>query len=70
MVFVVIHDFLGSYDTMKFRGLRGELIRIAFGDLIGCLVMTSVIYIFRLEQFSRLLLILFLFLYSMLIQCV
>ena len=60
VVFVVIHDFLGSYDTMKFRGLRGELIRIAFGDLIGCLVMTSVIYIFRLEQFSRLLLIMFL----------
>ena len=59
-VFVLIHYFLGGYDSLKFGGLRGELMRIALGELLGCLVMTSVIYIFRLEQFSRLLLILFL----------
>lgn len=60
VVFVAIHYFLGGYDRLKFGGLRRELMRIAFGELLGCLVMTSVIYIFRLEQFSRLLLVLFL----------
>ena len=59
-VFVLIHDLSGGYKSLKFGGLRIELLRIAVGELLGCLVMTSVIYIFRLEQFSRLLLILFL----------
>ena len=61
VVFVLIHFFLGGYDSLKFGSLRKELLRIVLGELLGCLVMTSVIYIFRLEQFSRLLLILFLF---------
>lgn len=61
VVFVLIHYFLGGYDSLKFSSLRKELLRIMLGELLGCLVMTSVIYIFRLEQFSRLLLILFLF---------
>ena len=61
VVFVLIHFFLGGYDSLKFGSPRKELLRIVLGELLGCLVMTSVIYIFRLEQFSRLLLILFLF---------
>ena len=61
VVFVLIHYFLGGYDSLKFSSLRVELLRMMLGELLGCLVMTSVIYIFRLEQFSRLLLILFLF---------
>lgn len=60
VVFILIHYFLGGYDSLKFGSLRKELLRIMLGELLGCLVMTSVIYIFRLEQFSRLLLILFL----------
>lgn len=60
VVFVLIHYFLGGYESLKFGGARRELLRIAVGELLGCLVMTSVIYIFRLEQFSRLLLVLFL----------
>ena len=60
LVFVLIHDLLGSYDSLKAGPVRTELTQIAAGELLGCLVMTSVIYIFRLEQFSRLLLILFL----------
>lgn len=60
VVFVLIHYFLGGYDSLKFSSLRKELLRMMLGELLGCLVMTSVIYIFRLEQFSRLLLILFL----------
>ena len=59
-VFVLIHDLSGGYKSLKFGGFRREILRIAVGELLGCLVMTSVIYIFRLEQFSRLLLILFL----------
>lgn len=58
--FVLINDLLGGYDSLKFGSARKELLRIALGELLGCLVMTSVIYIFRLEQFSRLLLILLL----------
>lgn len=60
VVFVLIHYFLGGYDSLKFGSLRKELLRMILGELLGCLVMTSVIYVFRLEQFSRLLLILFL----------
>ena len=60
VVFVLIQYILGGYDSLKFGSGRKELVRIALGELLGCLVMTSVIYIFRLEQFSRLLLILFL----------
>ena len=60
VVFVLIHDILGGYDSLKYGGTRKEVLRIVLGELLGCLVMTSVIYIFRLEQFSRLLLILFL----------
>ena len=57
---MLIHDLSGGYKSLKFGGFRREILRIAVGELLGCLVMTSVIYIFRLEQFSRLLLILFL----------
>ena len=60
VVFVLIHYLLGGYDSLKFGSVRKELLRIVLGELLGCLVMTSVIYIFRLEQFSRLLLVLFL----------
>lgn len=60
VVFVLIHYILGGYDSLKFGSLRKELLRMILGELLGCLVMTSVIYVFRLEQFSRLLLILFL----------
>lgn len=60
VVFVLIHYLLGGYDSLKFGSARKELLRIVLGELLGCLVMTSVIYIFRLEQFSRLLLVLFL----------
>lgn len=54
--FVLIQYLLGGYDSLKFGGMRKELPRIVLCELLGCLVMTSVIYIFRLEQFSRLLL--------------
>ena len=60
VVFVLIHYILGGYDSLKIGSLRKELLRMILGELLGCLVMTSVIYVFRLEQFSRLLLILFL----------
>lgn len=60
VVFVLIHYLLGGYDSLKFGSARKQLLRIVLGELLGCLVMTSVIYIFRLEQFSRLLLVLFL----------
>ena len=54
--FVLINYLLGGYDSLKFAGMKKEVPRIVLCELLGCLVMTSVIYIFRLEQFSRLLL--------------
>ena len=53
-VFVLIHDLSGGYKSLKFGGFRREILRIAVGELLGCLVMTSVIYIFRLEKLRRL----------------
>ena len=43
VVFVLIHYLLGGYDSLKFGSARKELLRIVLGELLGCLVMTSVI---------------------------
>lgn len=58
--FVLIQYVLGGYDSLKFAGMRRECLGIVLSELLACIVMTSVIYIFRLEQFSRLLLVLLL----------
>lgn len=60
VVLVCGYAFIGCYHTLRYYSFRKELVKIAFVDLAGCIIVASVLYIFRLDQFSRILLGLFL----------
>lgn len=55
-VMVAVYAFQGSYETIRIRGLVREGMRVGVSSLIGFALAATVLYVFSLSQFSRLLL--------------
>lgn len=55
-VMVAVYAFQGSYETLRIRGLVRECVRVGVSSLIGFALAATVLYVFSLSQFSRLLL--------------
>src|SRR5699024_8741582 len=55
-VMVAVYAFQGSYETIRIRGFVKEGVRVGVSSLIGFALAASVLYVFSLSQFSRLLL--------------
>lgn len=53
---VAVYALQGSYETIRLRSLARETIRVAISSLIGFALAATVLYVFSLSQFSRLLL--------------
>ena len=53
---IVVYALQGSYETIRMRGLVKETIRIGISSLFGFALAATVLYVFSLSQFSRLLL--------------
>lgn len=53
---VSCYSITGSYTSLHCGGTFKEAIRIAFGNLIGLALVATLLYVFQLAQFSRLLL--------------
>lgn len=53
---VAVYALQGSYETIRLRSLAKETVRVAISSLIGFALAATVLYVFSLSQFSRLLL--------------
>lgn len=58
-VMVMCYWAEGSYQTLHIRSIKRELIKVFVTDLIGFALVATFLFILRLSQFSRLLLIMF-----------
>ena len=58
-VMVMCYWAEGSYQTLHIRSVKRELIKVFVTDLIGFALVATFLFILRLSQFSRLLLIMF-----------
>lgn len=56
LVMVGVYALQGSYETIRIRGLVKEGARVAITSLLGFALAATVLYVFSLSQFSRLLL--------------
>lgn len=56
LVMVMCYWVEGSYHSLRIRSVKRELIKILVTDLIGFALVATLLFIFRLSQFSRLLL--------------
>lgn len=64
---ICVNSLMGSYDTLKVDNVMKELIILIFSDVVSGVVVTSVIYVFRLEQISRIFLMIYILLLTGLI---
>lgn len=56
VVMVLCYWAEGSYHTLRIRSVKRELIKVLITDLFGFALVATILFIFQLSQFSRLLL--------------
>lgn len=56
VVMVANYAISGSYNSLRLRSFAREFVKLAINNLVGFVIVASFIYVFRLQQFSRLLL--------------
>ena len=49
----------GSYQSLRIRSVKRELVKVFVTNLIGFALVATILFVFQLSQFSRLLLVLF-----------
>ena len=55
-IVVAVYGFLGGYRILRVRGAGKELGRVAASNLVSFALAATVLYVFKLSQFSRMLL--------------
>ena len=53
LVSVLVYQLIGLYDALRARSVQMEIVRVLEGTGIAVLVVAALLYIFRLQEFSR-----------------
>ena len=56
VIMTAVYGFQGGYRVLRVRGAAKEVVRVAVSNLISFALAATVLYVFKLSQFSRMLL--------------